>query len=140
MSDSENESQNEYDSESEYERQSEEDETETFYYEISKSNYFNNCALCRQVKNRQQILLDKCDALHGFTHMVTDYHGCDKCCKLRNLFDDYISPFTKVYKYPEYDEVHIILRDWVGKEEYTHELHFEMKTMYENLDKFDFYK
>ena len=113
------------DSESEYESESAKDETETFYYETSKSNYFNYCALCRQAKNRQQILLDKCDALHGLTHMVTDQRGCDKCCKLRNLFDDYICQFTKVDKYPEYDEVHIILRDCVRKEDYTLEVLFE---------------
>ena len=132
-------SDNEYGSESEYESESD-DETDNFYYGLKKSNYFKNCISCRQVKNRQQILLDKCDALHDVTHMITDYYGCDKCCKLRNLFDDYIIPFTKVYKYPEYDEVPKIPRDYVGKEEYTHVLHFEMKTMYENLDKFDFYK
>ena len=48
--------------------------------------------------------------------------------------------FTKLCKYPEYDEVHKIIRDYVDKDEYTLELHIEMKTMYENLDKFDFYK
>ena len=132
-------SDSEYGSESEYESESD-DETENFYYELKKSNYFKNCISCRQVKNKQQILLDKCDALHDVTHMITDYYGCDRCCKLRNLFDDYIIPFTKVYEYPEYDEAHRILRDYVDKEKYTHELHVEMKTMYENLDKFEFYK
>ena len=56
------------------------------------------------------------------------------------MFDDYICQFTKVDKYPEYDEVHIILRDCVRKEDYTLEVLFEMKTLYENLDKFDFYR
>ena len=37
---------------------------------------------------------------------IVDYYGCDKCCKLRNLFDDYICPFTKLCTYPEYEEVH----------------------------------
>ena len=72
--------------------------------------------------------------------MITDYYGCDKCCKLRSLFDDYICDFTKVYKYPEYDEVHEIMKNDVQKKDYTLELHLEMKTIYENLDKFDFYK
>ena len=39
MSDSEYESENEYESESEYESSSD-DETENFYYELKKSNYF----------------------------------------------------------------------------------------------------
>ena len=138
MSDSEYESENEYESESEYE--SSEDETENFYYELKKSNYFKNCTSCRQVKNRQQILLGKCDALHDLTHIITDYYGCDKCCKLRSLFDDYICHFTKVYKYPEYDEVHEIMKNDVQRKDYTLELHLEMKTIYENIDKFDFYK
>ena len=56
------------------------------------------------------------------------------------MFDDYILPFTKLNKYPEYDEVHEIMRDDVQKKDYTLELHIEMKTMYENLDTFDFYK
>ena len=81
MSDSEYESENEYESSSN-------DETESFYCELKKSNYFKNCTSCRQVKNRQQILLGKCDALHDLKHMITDYYGCDKCCWLRNLFDD----------------------------------------------------
>ena len=72
--------------------------------------------------------------------MITDYYGCDKCCKLRNLFDDYIYPFTKLCKYPEYDEVHKILQGDVLKDKYTLEVHLEMKSMYEHLDKFDFYK
>ena len=55
MSDSEYGSENEYESESD-------DETENFYSEVKTSNYFKNCISCRQVKNRQQILLDKCDA------------------------------------------------------------------------------
>ena len=36
------------------------------------------------------------------------------------------------------NEVHKILQYYEGKDKYTFELHFEMKTMYENLDKFDF--
>ena len=56
------------------------------------------------------------------------------------MFDDYILPFTKLNKYPEYDEVHEIMRDDVQKKDYTLDLHTEMKTMYENLDTFDFYK
>ena len=138
MSDTEYESENEYESESEYESSSD-DETENFYYELKKSNYFKNTS-CRQVRNRQQILLGKCDALHDLTHMVTDYYGCDKCCWLRNLFDDYILPFTKVCKYPEYDEVRKIMQSDVLKDKYTLEVHLEIKTMYGNLDKFDFYK
>ena len=126
MSDSEYESENEYESESEYE--SSEDETENFYYELKKSNYFKNCTSCRHVRNKQQILLGKCDALHGLTHIITDYYGCDKCCKLRNLFDDYILPFTKLNKYPEYDEVHEIMKNDVQRKDYTLELHLEMKS------------
>ena len=109
-----------------------------FHYDLKRSNYFKNCTSCRQAKNRQQILLGKCDALHGLTHMITDYYGCDKFCKLRNLFDGYIIPFTKVCKYPEYDEVHKIVRNYVNKDECTLEVRSEMKTMYENLDKSDF--
>ena len=139
MSENEYESENEHESESEYESSSD-DETENFYSELKKSNYFKNCTSCRQVKKTQQILLGKCSALHDSTHMITDYHGCDKCCKLRNLFDDYIIPFTKVCRYPEYEEVHKTIQNYVDKDEYTLELHTEMKTMYENLDKFDFYK
>ena len=71
--------------------------------------------------------------------MITDYYGCDKCCKLRNLFDEYICPFTKLCKYPEYDEVHKILQGDVQKDKYTLEVHLEMKTIFKNLDKFDFY-
>ena len=33
-----------------------------------------------------------------------------------------------------------LMRDDVQKKDYTLELHIEMKAMYENLDKFDFYK
>ena len=139
MSDNEYESENEYEYESEYESSSD-DETENFYYDLKKSNYFKSCTSCRQVRNRQQILLGKCDALHDLTHMITDYYGCDKCCKLRNLFDDYILPFTKLHKYPEYDFVLKIMQGDVQKDKYTLEVHLEMKTMYEHLDKFDFYK
>ena len=67
-------------------------------------------------KHRQQILLGKCHTLHDLTHMITDYYGCDECCKLRSLFDDYICPFTKLYKYPEYDEVHKVMQGDVQKE------------------------
>ena len=56
-----------------------------FFSELKKSNYFKNCTSCRQVKNRQQILQGKCDALHDSAHIITDYSGCDKCCKLRNF-------------------------------------------------------
>ena len=49
-------------------------------------------------------------------------------------------PFTKLNKYPEYDEVHEIMRDDVQKKDYTLELHIERKTMYGNLDTFDFYQ
>ena len=62
--------------------------------------------------------------------MITDYYGCDKCCKLRNLFDEYICPFTKLCKYPEYDEVHKILQGDVQKDKYTLEVHLEMKTIF----------
>ena len=139
MSDSEYESENEYESESEYESSSD-DETENICYELKKSNYFKNCTSCRQVRTRQQILLGKCDALHDLPHMITDYYGCDKCCKLRNLFDDYIIPFTKLCKYPEHDEVHKIMQGDVLKDKYTLKVHLEMKSMYEHLDKFEFYK
>ena len=137
-------SDSEYESESEYEYESlcatDSDDEPYLYNEIQKFNYFKNCTSCRQVKNRQQILLTKCDALHDLTHMITDYYGCDKCCKLRHLFDDYILPFTKLYKYPEYDEVHEIMKNDVQRKDYTLELHLEMKTIYENIDTFDFYK
>ena len=56
------------------------------------------------------------------------------------LFDDYICPFTKLCIYPELDEVHTILQNDVQKKDYTLELHGEMKTIYENLDTFDFRK
>ena len=120
-------------------KESEYDET-YLYNQISKFNYFNRCDKCNPVKKIQNILLDKCDILHSFKNQIVDYYGCDKCCKLRNLFDDYILPFTKLNKYPEYDEVHEIMRDDVQKKDYTLELHIEMKTMYENLDTFDFYQ
>ena len=81
--------------------------------------YFNRCDKCNPVKNIQKILLDKCDVLHSFKNQVVGYYGCDKCCKLRNLFDDYILPFTKLNKYPEYDEVHEIMRNDVQKKAYT---------------------
>ena len=131
-------SDNEYESESEY-SESEYDET-YLYNQIHKFNYFNRCDKCNPVKNIQKILLGKCDVLYNFKNQIVDYYCCDKCCKLRNLFDDYILPFTKLNKYPEYDEVHKIIENYVDKEEYTPELHFEMKTMYENLDTFDFYQ
>ena len=127
-------SDNEYESESEY--KSSGDETENFYYELKKSNYFNNCISCRQVKNRQQILLGKFDALHDLTHMIKDYYGCDKCCKLRNLFDDYICPFTKLCKYPEYDEVQKIMQGDVQKDKYTPDFckwHQEKKTDFKDF-------
>ena len=125
-------------SESEYESESD-DETYLFYNEIHKFNYFNRCDKCIPVKNMQKILLGKCDVLHSFKNQIVDYYGCDKCCKLRNLIDDYILPFTKLNRYPEYDEVHK-MKIFIVKEEYTLEIHSEMKTMYENLDTFDFYK
>ena len=125
-------------SESEYESESD-DETYLFYTEIHKFNYFNRCDKCIPVKNMQKILLGKCDVLHSFKNQIVDYYGCDKCCKLRNLFDEYILPFTKFNKYPEYDEVHK-MKIFIVKEDYTLEIHSEMKTMYENLDTFDFYK
>ena len=139
MSDSENESQCEYESGSEYESESEYDET-YLSNQISKFNYFKNCDKCNPVKNIQKILLDKCVVLHNFKNQIVDYYGCDKCCKLRNLFDDYILPFTKLNKYPEYGEVHEIMRHDVQKKDCTLELHNVMKTIYENLDEFDFYK
>ena len=126
-------------SESEYESESEYDGT-YLYNQIHEFNYFNRCDKCNPVKNIQKILLGKCDVLHSFKNQIVDYYGCDKCCKLRNLFDDYILPFTKLNKYPEYDEVHEIMRDDVQNKGYTLDLHTEMKTMYENLDTFDFYK
>ena len=118
-------SDSEYESESEY--QSSEDETENFHYDLKKSNYFKSCTSCRQVKNRQQILLGKCDALHDLTHMITDYYGCDKCCKVRSLFDGCICPFTKLYKCPEYDEVHKIMQGDVQKYKYILEVHLTLK-------------
>ena len=124
---------------SEYESESD-DETSLFYNEIHKFNYFNRCDKCIPVKNRQKILLGKCNVLHSFTNHIVGYYCCDKCCKLRSLFDEYICPFTKTYKYPEYDEVHEIMKNDVQKDKYTIELHIEMKKIYENLDKFDFYK
>ena len=56
------------------------------------------------------------------------------------MLDDYILPCTKLNQYPEYDEVHEIMRDDVQKKDYTLELHIEMKRMYENLDICDVYK
>ena len=126
-------------SESEYESESEYDET-YLYNQIHKFNYFNRCDKCNPVKNIQKILLGKCDILHSFKNQIVGYYGCDKCCELRNLLDDYILPFTKLNKYPEYDEVHEIMRNDVQKKDYTLEFHIEMKTMYENLDTFDFYQ
>ena len=126
------------DTESEYESESEYDETEIMYNDIGKFEYFANCTSCQQVKIRQQILLDKCDYLQSVKHIVTDFYGCDKCCKLRSLLDDYILPFTNSHTYPEYGEVHKIMQDDVQKDKYTLEVHLEIKTMYENLDKFDF--
>ena len=81
-------------SESEYESESEYDEAEMMYSDIGKFEYFANCTSCQQVKNIQQILLSKCDALQSVKHCVTDFYGCDKCCKLRCLLDEYILPFT----------------------------------------------
>ena len=80
-------SDSEYENESEYESSSD-DEAENFYYDLKKSDYFKNCTSCRQVKDEHLILLGKCDALHSCKHMITDYYGCDKCCELRDLFDD----------------------------------------------------
>ena len=130
-------SDSEYESESEYES---DDETYLFYNQIHKFNYFNNCDKCIPAKNMQKTLLGKCDVLNICKDHIVDYYGCDKCCKLRNLFDEYICPFTKLCKYPEYDEVHKRMRDDVQKENYTLELHNEMKIMYGNLDTFEFYK
>ena len=60
--------------------------------------------------------------------------------KVKDLFDDYICPFTKLCTYPEYEKVHKIMRDDVQKKDYTLELHSEMRTIYENLDTVDFRK
>ena len=128
------------DTESEYESESEYDETELMYNDIGKFEYFANCTSCQQVRIRQQILLNKCDALQGVKHIVVDYYGCDRCCKLRCLLDDYILPFTNSHKYPEYDEVHKIMQGDVQKDKYTLEVHLDMKAMYENLGTFDFRK
>ena len=125
------------DAESEYESESEYDETEMMYSDIGKFEYFANCTSCQQVKIRQQILLHKCDHLQSVKHVVADFHGCEKCCKLRSLLDNHILPFTKSHKCPEYDEVHKIMQGDVQKDKYTLEVHLEMNTMYENLDKFD---
>ena len=46
----------------------------------------------------------------------------------------------KFCTYPEFDEVHKIMQNDVQKKDYTLELHSEMKTIYENLDTFDFKK
>ena len=96
-------------SESEYESESD-DETYLLYNEIHKCNYSSNCDKCIPVKNRQKVLLGKCDVLDIYKKQTVDYYGCDKCCKLRNLFDDYICPFTKLCIYPEFDEVHKIMQ------------------------------
>ena len=88
----------------------------------SKFTYFNNCNKCIPVKKRQNFLLGKRSVFHNFKNKLVDYYGCDKCCKLRNLFHEYICPFTTVYKYPEFDEVHEIMRDDVLKDKYTLEL------------------
>ena len=48
----------------------------------------------------QKTLLGKCDVLDICKDQIVNYYGCDKGCKLRNLFDDYILPFTKLNKYP----------------------------------------
>ena len=79
---------------SHYETESE-DETEMFYQEISKFNYFKNCTVCNEVKSKQQILLSKCDALHNVNCLISDFYCCDKCCKLNCLLDDYIYVFTR---------------------------------------------
>ena len=94
----------EYESQSEYESESD-DETYPFYSEISKSNCFNSCNKCIPAKNRQKMLLGKCDVLHICKDQFADYYCCGKCCKLRNLFDDCVCPFTKLCTYPEFDEV-----------------------------------
>ena len=60
--------------------------------------------------------------------------------KVKDLFGDYICPFTKLCTYPEYEKVHKMMRDDVQKKDYTLELHSEMRTIYENLDTFDFRK
>ena len=134
-------SESEYDCESDYESEYEsESEDDTVYSEIRKFIYFKNCDICIPVKNEQINILDKCDVLHSFKDKIADYYCCDKCCKLRHLFDDYICPFTKVCKYPEYDEAHKMIHSYLLKDKYTLEVHSEMKSMYENLDKFDFYK
>ena len=129
----------EYETESEYESESE-DETEMFYQEISKFNYFKNCTVCNEVKSKQQILLSKCDTLHNVNCLISDYYCCDKCCKLKCLLDDYIYAFTRSYKYPEYSKACEILKRNIDSNEYTLELHCEMKQMYENLGSYDFYK
>ena len=115
-----------------------EDETEMFYQEISKFNYFNYCHVCNEVKSKQQVLLGKCDALHNVSCLISDYHCCDKCCKLKCLLDDYIYVFTRSYKYPEYSKACEILKNYIDKNEYTLELHCEMKQMYENLGTYIF--
>ena len=125
-------------SESEYESESEYDETDMVYSDIGKFEYFANCTSCQQVKIRQRILLDKCDALQHVKHIVAEYYGCDKCCKLRSFLDDYIYPFTNEFKYPDYNEARRILNDFVHNDEYTLEMHNEMKSMYESLGTFDF--
>ena len=43
--------------------------------------YFHNCDKCIPAKNRQKILLGKCDVLHLCKDQIVDYYGCDKCCK-----------------------------------------------------------
>ena len=48
--------------------------------------------------------------------------------------------FCQFFLWYKHDEVHEIMRDDVQKKDYTLELHIEMKTMYENLDTFDFYQ
>ena len=102
-------------SDSEYESESD-DETDLFYNERHKFNYFNRCDKCIPVKNMQKTLLGKCDVLIICKDQIVDYYACDKCCKLRNLIDDYILPFTKLNKYPDHDEVHK-MKIFIVKEE-----------------------
>ena len=111
-----------------------------FYQEISKFNYFNYCHVCNEVKSKQQILLGKCDALHNVSCLISDYYCCDKRCKLKCILDDYINVFTRSYKYPKYSKACEILKRNIDSNEYTLELHCEMKQMYENFGSYDFYE
>ena len=102
-------SDSEYENESDYESVSE-DEPGMFYQEVSKFTCFKNCTLCKQVTNRQQIILGKRDVLNNVTLMISDYFCCDKCCRLQCLLDDYIYPFIKTFSYPDCCEVHRLLK------------------------------